>query len=62
MGKFLALCASVILTVHVTLADAEAEAILAEDVPTDLLKAEFEPLFKIVERTRGAIVELTTEF
>ena len=40
MGKFLALCASVILTVHVTLAAAEAEAILAEDVPTDLLKAE----------------------
>lgn len=40
MGKFVALCASVILTVHVTLAAAEADAILAEDVSTDLLQAE----------------------
>ena len=40
MGKIVALCASVMLTVHVTLAAAEADAILAEDVSTDLLQAE----------------------
>ena len=40
MGKFLPLCASVMLTLHVTLATAEADAILAEEVPTDLLQAE----------------------
>ena len=40
MGRFLVLCASVILTAHVTLAAAEAEAILAEEVPTELLQAE----------------------
>ena len=40
MGKFLPLCVSVMLTLHVTLATAEAEAILAEELPTELLQAE----------------------